>query len=159
MQWRSNFQSDSRVLKKVLWTFSIILLATRVLTASPNFGLEKHGQKGPSATFCQKKTLIPIISPFLTHHNISLPFQVATRTVNNFIHFLSTCCGLNFVRILLANCKLHMHMDLLNVWDLVICLVRPSKLAELSRSEFDPELFSHSEYGTFLWPSRQKCRI
>ena len=37
---------------------------------------------------------------------------------------------------------------------------RPIQLAELPRSEFDPELFSHSAYVKhFLWHSRQECRI
>ena len=31
-----------------------ILLATWILAASPNFGLEKHGQKGLSATLCEE---------------------------------------------------------------------------------------------------------
>ena len=62
--------------------------------------------------FLSKRPLIPILSPFMPHHNIPLPFRVAARTENNF-NFLSTCCGLNFVIILLTNCKLH--MDLLNI--------------------------------------------
>ena len=33
---------------------------------------------------------------------------------------------------------------------------RPSQFAELSRSEFDPELFSHSEYVKFFCDIRDK---
>ena len=66
VQWRSDFQSGSRVLNKVLRIFSIILLATRVLAASPNFEPEKHGQNGPSATFCRKDPLCGLWSHHFT---------------------------------------------------------------------------------------------
>ena len=46
---------------------ALILLATRILAASPNFGLEQHDQKAPSATFCKKKC---IWSPMCSHHVI-----------------------------------------------------------------------------------------
>ena len=50
------------------------------------------------------------------------------------------------------------------IWILTLntlAVSRPSQLvAELSRSKFDPELFSHREYDKFfLWRSRQTCRI
>ena len=37
-----------------------ILLATRVLPASPNFGQAKHGQNGPAATFCRQGICYPV---------------------------------------------------------------------------------------------------
>ena len=40
-----------------------------------------------------------------------------------------------------------------------IYISRPAQLAELLRSEFDPELFSHCAYVKFLWHSRQKYWI
>ena len=56
-------------------------MATRVQYQSPNFGQAKHGQKGPAATFRPKGVCSPMyissISPFMHHHNISLPFWVA----------------------------------------------------------------------------------
>ena len=36
---------------------------------------------------------------------------------------------------------------------------RPTQLVELSRSQFDPEIFFHKAYVKFLWHLRQKRRI
>ena len=54
---------------------ALISLATRVPVASPNFWLEKHGQKARQPLFVDKAfdpLCVAIISPFMTHHNISL---------------------------------------------------------------------------------------
>ena len=42
------------------------------------------------------------------------------------------------------------HTNYLLTEDGILVSSRPSQLAELSRSEFDPELFSHSTYVKFF---------
>ena len=42
------------------------------------------------------------------------------------------------------------HTNYLLTEDGILVSSRPSQLAELSRSEFDPELFSHSTYDEFF---------
>ena len=41
----------------------------------------------------------------------------------------------------------------------MLVLYRPAQLAELSRSEFDPELFSHSAYDKFFCDIRDKSAV
>ena len=88
---------------------ALILLATRVLPASPNFGQAKHGQNGPAATDCQQCICCPICGHHFTHWthpDISLPFRAGGRRLKNFRFSRicvspwwkssSACCGLNF---------------------------------------------------------------
>ena len=42
---------------------------------------------------------------------------------------------------------------------ITITIIRPAQLAELSRSEFDPELFSHSVYDKFFCDIRYKSAV
>ena len=48
---------------------------------------------------------------------------------------------------------------LLTLLTLFSLLTRPSQLAEFSRSEFNPELFSHSAYVKFFCDIRDKSTI
>ena len=60
-----------------------ILLATRVLPASPNFGQAKHGQNGPAATDCQQGICCPICEHHFTHWthpDISFRFRAGGQT-------------------------------------------------------------------------------
>ena len=47
---RLNFENCGRIFD---FNTALILPATCVLPASPNFGQAEHGQNGPAATFCQ----------------------------------------------------------------------------------------------------------
>ena len=75
------------------------LLATRFLLASTNFRQPLFVQKA-FVPLC-----IPVFSPFMAHHNISLRFRGDGQRVKNhfsgicvslWLQFLSACCRLNF---------------------------------------------------------------
>ena len=51
------------------------------------------------------------------------------------------------------------HTNYLLTEDGILVSSRPSQLAELSRSEFDPELFSHSTYVKFFCDIRSKSAV
>ena len=57
--------------RKALRNTALVLLATRVLPASPNFGQAKHGQKGPTATFCPKGICSPMYNELFTFYGPS----------------------------------------------------------------------------------------
>ena len=65
---------------------ALFLLATRVLPASSNFGQAKHGQKGPTPTFCPKGVCSPMYNQHFTFYAPSqyLSFRVAGRRAKNF---------------------------------------------------------------------------
>ena len=62
--WKRSFEKCGQ---NVICNTALLLLAARVLAASPNFGLEEQGQKGPQQLFAQKAfdpPCVAIYSPF-----------------------------------------------------------------------------------------------
>ena len=78
----------------ILSNTAIVLLATRVLPASPNFGQAKHGQNGPAAADCQQCICCPICGHHFTHRthtDISFRFRPGGRRLKNSIFHEFSC--------------------------------------------------------------------
>ena len=82
--------------RKVLRNTALVLLATRVLPASPNLGQAKQGQKGPAATFCPKCVCSPMYTSLFTFYGPSQCLWAEGRRVKDF----------SFSRICMSACSI-----------------------------------------------------